>query len=116
MDASLLSRINAEWLLNHYHGNISSLQKHFARFHETSHRALHGMQHASQLSDLVGWKFHAGAIKTAAQPITARRIISLCEEAESMLSLAPSDGMALIYHFEKELVILKRESEKLLVA
>jgi len=116
MDASLLSRINAEWLLEHFKYNSKDISAQASAFFDVAKRSLREMERASQLHDLVGWKFHAGNIKSAAAKITARRIAGLCEEAESMLSLSATDGMALIYHFEKEMVILKSEISQLTTA
>jgi hypothetical protein len=115
MDASLLSRINGEWLQTHFKSN-DAINAQTKSFFDVAKRSLRSMELASQMSDLVGWKFHASAIKIAATKITARRIVSLCEEAESMLSLSATDGTSLIYHFEKELVILRHELDQLVAA
>lgn len=109
MDACLLPRVDLALLTHNMGGNSKVIPKLFEVFWESCADYTKQMEKALSHKDVEKWQSAAHALKGAALSVTARRIASMCEEAEHMFKLKHKEGTALLYHLHKEIVILRNQ-------
>lgn len=109
MEACLPPRVDLVLLTNNMGGNSKVLPKLFEVFWQGCADYTKRMEKALSKKDVNEWQAAAHALKGAALSVTARRVASMCDEAEHMFKLKNKEGLALLYHLHKEIVILKNE-------
>ena len=109
MDASLLPRIDIQLLIKNMGGSDRILPKLFELFVESCTTSIHRMEVALSDNDIKAWVAAAHELKGAALNVTARRIATLCHEAEHVAELKKKEGAALLYHLNKEAALVRQE-------
>jgi HPt (histidine-containing phosphotransfer) domain-containing protein len=107
MDASLLSRIDVSQLATHSGADTTDIRTMLQHYLETAEDCLAQMERAAKLRNILSWTHALQEMKAASSAVTARRLAGLCTEAEIIRAMPHPQTEALLYHMQKELVILR---------
>jgi len=113
MDAALLSRIDVLQLAIHSGADTQGIRRMLIRYLESAEDCLSQMERAGKNRNILSWSHALQEMKEASSVITARRLAGLCTEAESIRAFPHEQTEALLYHMQKELVILRGEIQHL---
>lgn len=112
MDAALLQRIDFMRLAMNLGGNKKLIGDMLALFLKSASESLAKIEKAEKNSDAQTWLKTLHQLKGASQNITAKRMVSLCLEAEEINTLPHAQSEAVLYHMHKELALLKEAIDK----
>jgi HPt (histidine-containing phosphotransfer) domain-containing protein len=112
MDAALLQRIDFLRLAINLGGNRKSMKEMLGLFLRSAEASLDKLETAQHDSNIILWLQIAHQLKGASHNITAKRLVSLCLEAEEIGELPHEQTGAVVYHLRKELAILREAIDK----
>ena len=112
MDASLLQRIDFIRLTMNLGGNKHAIKDMLELFLKSATESLKKVEAAEKAGDAAQWARVIHHMKGAAQNITAKRLVSLCLEAEAITTLPHEQASAVLYHMHKELALLNEAITK----
>ncbi len=107
MDASPLQRIDFLKLALNLGGNKATIESLLTMFIKSSVQSIQKMEQAEATRNVIAWLQTAHQMKGAAKNITAKRLTTLCEEAEEIQSLPHPQSSNVIYNMHKELALLR---------
>lgn len=108
MDAALPTRLGPS------DEDPQTRRRHLSRYLLAAQDALNRMEIAMQDSNILGWTHALQELKLESMNAAARRLIALCLEAEHIRAFPDGHAEAMLYHLQKELMILRGEVGKLL--
>lgn len=114
MDASLLSRLNIQRLSANLGAQPAFINEMLTIYITVAREALAIMENAERSHNVISWLQTAHNLKGASLNITAKRLASLCIEAEQIQSLPHAQSSATLYHLHKELALVQLEITKAL--
>ena len=106
MDAALLQRIDFFRLALNLGGNKALIHEMLTLFLSSTATQLEKLEKAERERNIIAWLQITHQLKGAAKNITAKRVASLCTEAEEITYLPHEQSGAVIYHLYKELALL----------
>ena len=112
MDASLLQRIDFFRLAINLGGNRTVIHEMLTLFLNTAASHMQKLEVAERALNILVWQQITHQLKGAAQNITAKRLASLCIEAEEIKKLPHPQSSAVLYHMHKELALLHMAIEE----
>lgn len=107
MDAALLQRIDLLRLTLNLGGNARTVREMLGLFEQTSIELVTQLDTACETRDLPRWLDAAHKLKGAALNVVAKRLQTLCLEAEAIDTLPHPQAEAVLYHLHKELALLR---------
>lgn len=107
MDASLLQRIDFLTIAINLGGNKKSIRDLLTLFMKSSAESLEKLEEAEQQVNIISWLQNAHKLKGASKNVGAKRLASLCLEAEDIKKLPHQQSGAVLYHMSKELAHLR---------
>ncbi len=107
MEASLQQRIDFARLNSHLGGDQKVLAELLQLFLKSAAVSIETMAQAEAGTNVILWLQQAHHLKGACKNITAKRLTSLCLEAESITRLPNQQTAAVLYHMHKELALLR---------
>lgn len=105
-DAALLQRIDFFRLALNLGGNKESVHEMLVLFLTSTTTQLEKLEAAERDLNIIAWLQIIHQLKGASQNITAKRMASLCLEAEEIQSLPHEQSRAITYHLYKEMALL----------
>lgn len=105
-DAALLQRIDFFRLALNFGGNQETIKEMLRLFLTSTATQLEKLEIAERDRNIIAWLQIIHQLKGAAQNITAKRMASLCIEAEEIQSLPHEQSRAITYHLYKEMALL----------
>lgn len=112
MDASLLQRIDFERIANNLGNDRIVIRDMLELFIRTTEDALRKLEKAEKEANSETWLQTLHYMKGGAHNATAKRLVTLCLEAEAIEKLPHENAASLIYHINKELALLKEAIAK----
>lgn len=112
MDAALLQRIDFLQLALHLGGNRKNMRHMLDLFLHSAETSLDKLEAAEKDQNIIAWLQVAHQLKGASKNITAKRLASLCLEAEEIREFPHPQSEAVTYHMRKELAILREVIHK----
>lgn len=107
MDAALPQRIDFFRLALNLGGNRKTMAYMLELFLHASSEQLKILEGAKDSLNVIVWLQTLHTLKGAAHNITAKRLASLCIEAEGIRQLPDAQASAVLYHISKELAQLR---------
>lgn len=107
MDAALLQRIDFFRLAIHLGGKRQVIEEMLTLFLNASATHMQTLEAAERSRNVLLWQQTLHQLKGAAQNVTAKRLASLCIEAEDITKLPHGQSGAMLYHMHKELALLR---------
>jgi HPt (histidine-containing phosphotransfer) domain-containing protein len=107
MHASLLQRIDFFKLALNLGGNKATILSMLDLFTQSTAESLEKIEQAESARNTIIWLQTVHKMKGAAKNITARRLATLCEEAEEIQSLPHPQSSNVIYNMHKELALIR---------
>jgi HPt (histidine-containing phosphotransfer) domain-containing protein len=114
MDAGLLSRFDVLQLAIDSGHDEKALKMALKRYLADAGSLLTKLETALGNNNILGWHHAAKTLREASLAITARKLASLCSEAQAINLLPHVQARAVLYHTQKELALLKVEISNLL--
>lgn len=113
MDAALLNRIDMLQLALQSGAEAQGLRRRLCHYLESAEDCLDQMERAAGLNNLLSWQHALQEMKAASSSIIARRLAGLCQECDAIRAFPHDQTKAMLYHLQKELVILRRAVDHL---
>ena len=114
MDAAPLSRLDLADLARNLGNNQAVLQKIVRVFMRAGQNTLFQLEEAERTRNVILWSQLLHQLKGAALSVTARRLASLCSEAEGIQRLPHDQSEAMLFHLHKEMACLRSDMNRYL--